>query len=321
MAGGEGAGRRTSEWACGEDLERAARYVHAVRTAPTRAVQVRAAASREGLAAVRSLLRDLPVHLVALSDAPAGAEMRAWFRPDRRLPFNRAPIAVLPLPTTSAEYLRGRARQALRTNLTRAAAAGLVCASVGSARDLRRISAAVAARRGTTGEEMVRAELVPGPQRRFSVAYDAVGDPVALSHAIVDGDRAGLILMVTAVGHAQATLVRYALHADLVGGLIGQGVTSLTVGGSMLLTSEGTRYFQRRTGFVPVRVRMEEPGAGYSKRTAITATSSRPSRVPATAASQSSRGPASTGAADSRAHSSAIPLSRSEPGRSMSPSV
>ncbi|WP_324275067.1 flavin reductase family protein [Blastococcus brunescens] len=58
-----------------------------------------------------------------------------------------------------------------------------------------------------------------------------------------------------------------------------------------------------------------------SKRTASSATSSRWSRAPLTAASQSSRGPASAGAAAIRSHSSWMPWSMSSPGRSMSPSV
>jgi hypothetical protein len=105
---------------------------------------------------------------------------------------------------------------------------------------------------------VVRSDLVPGPDRLFSAAYDAAGDPVAVSHTVVDGTWAGLILMVTAVEHAQAALVRYALHAHLTGRLIDRGASTLTVGGSMLLTSAGTRYFQRRTGFTPVHLRPEK---------------------------------------------------------------
>jgi hypothetical protein len=246
--------RQTSQWACGEELERAARWVEGIRTAPTRAAQMRAAASREGITALRTVLRALPSLPLGFSDSPAGQEMRAWFRPDRRLPFNRAPIAVLPLPATPPEYLKGRPRQALRTNLSRAAAEGLTCAPLESPHELRRVVDVLAARRNTSSDEMVPQHRVPGPDRIFSAAYDAAGDPVALNHTLLDDERAGLILMVTAVDHAQAPLVRYALHTHVVGRLIEAGAGTLTVGGSMLLTSEGTRYFQRRTGFMPVRV-------------------------------------------------------------------
>ena len=250
----DGSGRRTSGWSSGAELDRAARYLHEVRTAPGRVAQLRAAASVEGLAAVRSLLRALPPLPVAFSDSPIGEEMRAWFRPDRRLPVNRAPIAALQLPGTMAEYLRGRPRQALRTNLTRAAAEGLTCAPVTDVGELRRLAEHLAARRRVDLGFMVRTELVPRPDRWFTAAYDAAGDPIALNQTVVDGALAGLVLMVIEPGHPAAPLVRYPLHAAVVQRLVERGVTTLIAGGSMLLTSEGTRYFQQRTGWTPVWV-------------------------------------------------------------------
>jgi hypothetical protein len=250
----DGSTRRTSEWSCGAELERAARYVRDVRHAPTRAARLRAAVSLEGPASVRALLRALPVRSIELSDSPAGQQMRAWFRPERALPFDRAPIAVLDLPATPAEYLRGRSRQALRTNLKRAAATGITCASLDSEQEVRRVADAIATGRGTVAEELVPLHEEPGPHRRFSAAYDAAGEPLALGQTILDGPQAGLLLMITAIDHPDARIGRYALHAHLVTDLIALGATRLVVGGSMLLTGEGTRYFQRRTGFTPVRV-------------------------------------------------------------------
>ena len=281
MAGGTtgGAGttdtvqRRSSGWDCGEALEAAARYVQTVREAPTAAARARAAASRDGVAAVRTVLRQLPDHPLAFSDEPAGRELRAWFRPDRRLPFNRAPVAVLELPDSPGEYLRGRSRQALRTNLTRAAAEGLRCAPVEDAGELHRIADAIAVRRTTTPDTLVRPGQLPARDRLWSAAFDASGDPVAMCQVVVDDDRAGLVLMVTAVGHASAPLVRYALHAHLAGRLVDRGVSTLAVGGSMLLTSTGTRYFQQRTGFTPVHLRAgpattHRPGPAGARRRA-----------------------------------------------------
>jgi hypothetical protein len=246
--------RRTSEWPCGEELERAARYVREIRYAPSRGARLRAAVSPAGLASVRALLRALPVQPIELSDGPAGQQMRAWFRPGRVLPFDRAPIAVLDLPATPAEYLRGRSRQALRTNLKKAAAGGITCASLDSAEEVRRVADSIATGRRTVGEELVPTTEVPGPYRRFSAAYDGAGEPLALGQTILDGPQAGLLLMLTAIDHDDARIGRYALHTHLVTDLIALGATRLVVGGSMLFTGEGTRYFQRRTGFTPVRV-------------------------------------------------------------------
>jgi hypothetical protein len=250
----DGAGRRSSDWPLGAEIERAARYVQDVRTARSRAAQLRAATSREGVAAVRAVLQHLPRRPLTFSASPAGEELRTWFRPDRRLPFNRAPIAVLDLPGTPADYLRGRSRQALRTNLTRAAALGLSCVSVPSEDEVRRVAAAIAAGRGTSGDKLVRYEHRPGPQRLFCAAHDVDGTPMGLAQAVLDGPRAGLVLMISFLGHEHARVVRYALHTHLVADLVARGASTVVVGGSMLLTSEGTRYFQRRTGFVPVRV-------------------------------------------------------------------
>ncbi|MGY1745135.1 hypothetical protein [Blastococcus sp. SYSU D00695] len=256
MAGTAAGGRRSSEWACGQDLETAAHYVQTVRRAPTLAARARAVASREGTRAVRSLLRQLPRRTLPVSATPAGRELRAMFRPERPLPFDRAPVAVLDLPASREEYLRGRPRQALRTNLARASAEGVTCAPVGTPAELHAVATAIADSRRdhSTAATFVRPGQGLAPERVWSAAYDGKGDPVALSHSLVDRDNAGLLLMISALDHPAAPLARYALHTHVVGRLVERDVSTLTVGGSMLLTSPGTRYFQRRTGFGPVHL-------------------------------------------------------------------
>ena len=244
----------SSDWACEQALERAVTYVAAVRGAPG-AGRVRAAASRSGVRALASLVAELPVVEAPLSATPSGEELRSWFRPDRRLPFDRLPVALLRLPATQADYLRGRPRQALRTNLKRAAEAGLGCAVLADGPELQRSVEQVARLRGQDPGTLVRTEGRVRLDRQFVVVHDAAGDPVALSEAVVDGDWAGLGALVIALGHADNQVMRYLLHAETVAGLIGRGVGSLTVAGSMLFTSAGTRYFQRRTGFQPVWLR------------------------------------------------------------------
>jgi hypothetical protein len=247
--------QQTSERPWEDDLEVAARYVAQVRTAPTAALRLRAAAAGEGPRAVARVLRAVPVVEAPFSRTAAGDELRNWFHPTRVLPLDRAPVAVLPLPATYAEYLRGRPKQALRTNLTRATEAGLTCAAAESPEEVWRSAQAIAARRGQRVEDIVLRRPAPGLVRRFSFAYDAAGDPVGLSETIIDGEWAGLAALVSSSGHPDAKLGRYLLHAHTINGLVAEGVSTLVVGGSMLLTSPGTRYFQRRTGFVPVWLR------------------------------------------------------------------
>ena len=244
----------SSDWACEQALERAVTYVAAVRGAPG-AVKLRAAASRSGARALISLVAELPVVEAPLSTTPSGRELASWFRPERRVPFDRLPVALLRLPGSQAEYLRGRPRQALRTNIKRAAEAGLSCVVLPDGPELQRSVGHVARLRGQDPATLVRTEGRSQLVRQFVVVHDAAGDPVALSETVVDGEWAGLGTLVIALGHADNQVMRYLLHAETVAGLIGQGVESLTVAGSMLFTSAVTRYFQRRTGFQPVWLR------------------------------------------------------------------
>ena len=251
-----GLAKASSEWPCTAELETAARYVASVRQAPSRAAKLRAITSREGVPALAVLLRRLPVVPAPFSEDPSGQELRSWFRPDRRLPLDRAPVAVLALPRSTAEYLSGRPRQALRTNIKRATDAGVDCALVHDRHELGRAVAHLATRRGQSAAQMVSSQARAGLRREFHIAYDAAGDPLALGETIVDHTMAGVGVLVSATDHPDGPNTRYLLHAHIVGGLIDRGVHTLTVGGSMLLTSAGTRYFQRRTGFIPARLRL-----------------------------------------------------------------
>ena len=243
--------RRTSDFVCDEELETAARYVGRVRaTAGLRAKAV-ALGDRAGVRALVTVLRSVPVIEAPFSDRAPGTELRGWFRSGRGLFLARVPVAVLQLPETRAEYLRGRPRQAMRTNITRATAMGVRCAVVTDTDELARVVEHVAARREQDPATMVREHVDPALTRRISVAYDADGAPVALAEAIVDGTWAGLATLVTVPTEGDGQVLRYLLHAHTVGDLIDLGVRRVTVSGSMLLSSAGTRYFQRRTGYQP----------------------------------------------------------------------
>jgi len=251
----------SSDWPCEADLERAVGYVAAVRGTGSPVARVRAAArDRAGLRSLLTLAAGLPVVEADFSASPSGQELRSWFRPDRRVPVDRVPVALLRLPATPAEYLRGRPRQALRTNVTRAAQAGLTAEVMTDGPELRGCVAAVAALRGQEPDRVLRAEGHPGVRQLFVVVRDRAGDPVALSESVVDGRWAGLGALVIALGHPDNQVMRYLLHVETVKALMAEGVQALTVGGSMLLTSTGTRYFQRRTGYQPVWLRPLPPG-------------------------------------------------------------
>ena len=244
--------RSSSDWACDPAIETAAGYLAAVRHAPDRASAWRAAASRTGPAALLELLRSVPRETATFSATPAGEELRGWFGAGRRLPVDRVPVGLLRLPASRAEYLRGRPRQALRTNLNRAAADGVTSTTDLSLAEVERSAEHIGQRRGGPLALLTGARALPGVVPLFAVSHDAAGDPVAVCEVVVDGSWAGLRTLQTV---PDGQTLRYPLHTHVVTELIAREVTMLTVRGSMLLTSAGTRYFQRRTGYEPVWLR------------------------------------------------------------------
>lgn len=184
--------------------------------------------------------------------------MRSWFTSGRIPLAARAPVAVLSLPADHADYLRGRPRQALRTNVRHATAAGVTITALHDDAALRTAIDLLACRRGQAPTSMVpdRSALRLGGDRHVLLAQDQAGDPVGLCEVIVDGPWAGLGTLVTASGHPQAKPGRYLLHTETVRHLADLDVRYLTTHGSLLLASPGTRYFQQRTGYQPAWLRL-----------------------------------------------------------------
>lgn len=244
----------TTDRATAEALEIAASWVQEIRQRRSTA-RLRSLADLSALRAAVTVARALPTVEAAFSDSPVGHELRSWFGAGRAPTLARAPIALLPLPATEAEYLRGRAKQALRTNVKRAVEGGVHVPALGSADELFDCIVELAARRRQPVGEMVPRRSREGLVRHFAVAMDGAGEPLALTETIIDGPWAGLAVLVSNGDHAQASFARYLLHLHTVRQLIERHVGQLVVGGSMLLMAPGVRYFQQRTGFVPVRLR------------------------------------------------------------------
>src|SRR4051812_16906541 len=176
----------TADRATGTAIGVAASWAAALRRGTTTA-RLRALADPAGPGALVAVARRLPVVEAPFSGSPAGRELRAWFGPGRALPLDRAPVALLPLPAVEAEYLRGRAKQALRTNVTRALEAGVRVSAPDSAAELFDFIVELAARRRQPVGEMVPRRPRDGLVRHFSMAWDDDGEPVALTETITDG--------------------------------------------------------------------------------------------------------------------------------------
>ncbi|GLZ53018.1 hypothetical protein [Actinomycetospora sp. NBRC 106378] len=194
------------------------------------------------------VLADLPQLLVTSSVSEAGDRMAAKYDGTRSGVPRRLAVSVLSLPDSVEDYLRGRSKQALRTNSRRAREAGVTCRRMGRVEAEVRISALLRAREEEDLLPGVRADLVGGLVQAW-VARDAddVTEVIALTSA--DGPFARLDLMLSAPDR-EAGPARYLLSAHLVGELIERGVRHLAVDTALWLDS-GLRHFQRLLGFEP----------------------------------------------------------------------
>ncbi|RZS87591.1 hypothetical protein EV189_3024 [Motilibacter rhizosphaerae] len=171
------------------------------------------------------LVAELPVQDLPLSGSAGGRAIRSalgtggWRA-------RSASHAVLELPASVEEYLRGSKRQAVRTNVRRASAAGYE----------------VARRCGT-----------PGHQGLWEVRR--AGGVVATATAVLDRE---VVLLQTLLKDGQAAIpseVRYLLHTEVVSDLIADGVRFVVVE-AVLGMPPGLKYFGARLGYEARRVRL-----------------------------------------------------------------
>jgi hypothetical protein len=202
---------------------------------PRRLAVLFAAALRHPRQAVAfiSLIFGTRSEQVALSTSLTGQALGAYFG-ERCLglfPQNRVCRGVLILPERHSDYLRGRHRQALRTNLRRAEVAGVRCETI---TDPRRafdaITEIIKHRRIVTLADLSGLEswrtIVARPEITLVIARDRFGCPLAITGAVID-DAVCLICVAVASSHG----ARWALHDHLVRMLIRRGVKYLLVEG------------------------------------------------------------------------------------------
>jgi hypothetical protein len=193
-----------------------------------------------------------------LSDSGAGRAITADLN-DRFLgifPRNRLCRGVLMLPESHDRYLRGRRRQALRTNLRKAEAANLRCETMVDSAGVPAALAEVLQDRGNDPLTAPRiAELVgswsrllAGPETTLMLAWDARGRPCAFMAALID-ESVCLVRLAFANSHE----ARWALHDHLVATLIARRVRYLLADGHGPLGALGydtdLQYYQRLLGY------------------------------------------------------------------------
>ena len=203
---------------------------------PRRVARLTAAAVRRPLrlAALISLVIRTPRAYVVLSGSAAGQALEGYF--NRRwgvVPMRQFCRGVLVLPPDHADYLRGRRRQALRTNLRRAAQAGIRCEVVTDPQQAVDDIPRVWRRQwGSLPETVFQARLtdvlgaISRSELTIAVARDEHGRPLAMAALIVD-DMVCLLRDAVATSHE----ARWALHDHIVRRLIARRVRYLLATG------------------------------------------------------------------------------------------
>jgi hypothetical protein len=185
------------------------------------------------------LLCLMPRTRLRLSENATGERIRAHLRLRRMgLPRFRLAQGVLHLPGDYSIYLRGRSRQALRTNAARARIRGVRCT-------LDAVS-------GPTPFDGPRDPVAPAQRWRarnrdgvlVGEAWLTVDEECALLHSLTSSE----------------TDVRWLLHAAIVEHLCARGCRQLlTNSHDAFLMPAGQQYFQRRLGYAVVRLQLHQP--------------------------------------------------------------
>jgi hypothetical protein len=206
---------------------------------------------------VALVIRRLPTVPVRLSDSHNGRSLRERF--GRRLLGLRVAClgqAVLRMPPTFADYLSGRSRRAVRTNLSKARAVGLLVKPLPEDADQKRLTEEVESRRpprewwialGTRG--------IRDPELRWFGVFDTVGHVLGVAAVCVDVEWAHLQLLTCVTDDDRAFAARYLLHTHLVEELIASGVRYLN-SDSGLRVAPGVRYLQHVLGYEVMNLRL-----------------------------------------------------------------
>jgi len=197
------------------------------------------------------LLRKLPVETLTLSSLPAGKLLYdRWSGQSWR---KAASHACLPLPVDADSYLRGRHRQAVRTNLHRADKIQLTCRAIPTDWEVTR----EALRTGTFASLVGEIEQLEQPDAAVKswAVFDDGGRVLGRAVVLVDERTAVLLLLHGPSDLSVAHQTRYLLHTAVVGDLIRHGVRDLIVE-SILGAPPGLKYFAARLGYRACRVRV-----------------------------------------------------------------
>jgi hypothetical protein len=193
----------------------------------------------------------LPVVDLRVRRADADAWFGTYFGPAGRGIFGgRLAQAVLELPTAEEQYLAGRTKQALRTNLRHARDRGVTSCRIPAYEAWFEAASAIL-HTHRDGPAWARKLGKPGPgqQVAYYVARDAHERPLAFAGVALFGQFGVLFTMLSHLDRQpSASWARYQLHTCLALDLGRSGVTHLLTG-SALRETAGNQYFQHLLGY------------------------------------------------------------------------
>jgi hypothetical protein len=222
-----------------EEFLRACRLAAACREIEGSGLRAAWARLRAGSATLARYQRRLPLTELRLTASPAGRMIAQHFAIlDRGRPRFRTAQGVLALPDDFATYLRGRHRQALRTNIKHARRQGYTVHSY-----------AVDNWVPGVGDSR-RAAIAPGPIERW-LLMGPDGNCAADSILSVDSEVALLHGLVSFGPYA-----RWLLHAEIIERLCGDCRLLVANTDDAYFLAPGTQHFQRLLGFQITRLRI-----------------------------------------------------------------
>lgn len=202
-------------------------------------------------------LRELPIVELHLSAAEHDRWLRTrWPSGGERLFGGHWAQAVIPTAPEEHEYLAGRHRQAVRTNIRRAHELGITATRLAGYEEFVAASTPVYESRDGGDAVLTAMQSAPPPAEFawYAASTPAHRAPVIVAAVALIGDFGVLAVMVGNRDYQRVGHARYLMHTFILGDLAAHGIRNLLVG-SVLRESSGNQYFQRLIGYRVCNVR------------------------------------------------------------------
>jgi hypothetical protein len=204
---------------------------------------LRPAGAAKGVVASAKLMSRLPRASIRLTDSPSGEALRAHLNERwHGIPKHRVAQGVLAVPESIQAYLRGRHKQAVRTNVRRAQELGMRCHRLTDIDERSRYADLLDP---DMTDPWKRRQLLTRLDAECWIALDGRERPIGLAVFTVDAELAMLWSLV-----ASESPARWLLHTEIVELLATCRVPYLMAAARMApLLPPGIQYLQRLLGY------------------------------------------------------------------------